>query len=409
MMLSSNNQNTSRQLVFAFCFERPLHIPKARVKGAYGTPGEVPQARGAPALFCFERLSHTKGPGERRPWRRLYACGGMCYNHGRETELENIEEVIKMAAEEFWFNTHNSIKLYLRKWKCGSRPRALLHIIHGLGEHGGRYAETAEFLSAAGIEVWCADRRGSGKTADITVNDAGNGGLHGHCADKNAVTKVILDINKINEKMKDEYPQLPLFVLGHSFGSFLAQYLVEFSKMNFSGCILSGTKGPGGFEIKAGAAFARFLAARRGVREKSLLLNSLVFGSYNKTFEPSRTNFDWLSRDTAIVDAYITDPLCGQVQSIGFFHDMLLLLQRVHRNRNIDRIRRALPVYIFSGSKDPVGETGESVTTLVNRYKKIGIKDLEYVLYPDARHECLNEINREEVRNNLMRWLERHI
>jgi alpha-beta hydrolase superfamily lysophospholipase len=314
-----------------------------------------------------------------------------------------------MAAEESWFGTHNSIKLYLRKWKCGIKPRALVHIIHGLAEHGGRYAETAEFLSDAGMEVWCADRRGSGRTADLTVNDPGNGGLHGHCADKNAITKVILDINRINEKMKSENPTLPLFILGHSFGSFLAQYLIEFSKINFAGCILSGTKGPGGFELKAGSAFARFLAARRGVREKSLLLNSLVFGSYNKAFESSRTFFDWLSREGAVIDAYITDPLCGQIQTIGFFYDMLSLLRRIHRHRNIDRIKRTLPVYIFSGSKDPVGGMGNSVIALVNRYKKIGIRDLEFILYPDARHECLNEINSAEVRSNLLQWLEKHI
>jgi alpha-beta hydrolase superfamily lysophospholipase len=314
-----------------------------------------------------------------------------------------------MAAEEFWFNTHNDIKLYVRKWKCGGRPRAVLNIIHGLAEHGGRYAGTAEFLSASGIEVWCADRRGSGRSADLTVNNPGNGGQHGHCADKNAVTKMILDIGKINEKIRNDHPGVPLFILGHSFGSFLAQNFIEVSKTNLSGCILSGSRGPGGFEIKAGATFARFLAARRGVREKSLLLNSLVLGSYNKLFEPSRTAFDWLSRDEKVVDSYITDPLCGQIQTIGFFYDMLTLLQRIHRSRNMDRIKRTLPVYVFSGSKDPVGGMGESVTALVNRYKKIGIKDLEFVLYPDARHECLNEINRGEVLSNLLKWLERHI
>ncbi|MDR2865098.1 MAG: alpha/beta hydrolase [Spirochaetaceae bacterium] len=314
-----------------------------------------------------------------------------------------------MTEEKSWFETHNDIKLYIRKWKPDGEPRALINIIHGMEEHGGRYAETAKVLCKAGIEVWCADQRGHGKTADLTVNNAENGGLNGHCADKGGLTKVLLDIKRINEKIKIEYPGLPLFLLAHSWGSLLAQNYIEFFKENLAGCILSGTRGPETLEIGLGLAFTRVFAAIRGVRARSFFVNSLAFGSYNKSFVPNRSSFDWLSRDEKIVDKFISDPLCGRIPSVGFFRDMLALLKQIHKHRAFDKIRRTLPVYIFSGSKDPVGGMGENVSTLVDKYHKTGIKDLEFILYPDARHECLNEINRNEVLNNLLKWLENHI
>ncbi|MDR3301795.1 MAG: alpha/beta hydrolase [Spirochaetaceae bacterium] len=314
-----------------------------------------------------------------------------------------------MVEEKLWFETHNEIKLFVRKWKPDTPPRAAVNIIHGMGEHGGRYAGIAAFLCGAGIEVWCADQRGHGKTADVAVNSEANGGLPGHCADKGAITKVLLDINKINEKMKSAYPALPLFLLGHSWGSFMAQNYIESSRTNLAGCILSGTRGPDRTWLSGALALIRVVTALYGVRHRSFFVNKLVFGSYNKSFAPAKTHFDWLSRDAREAAFFAEDPLCGALPSAGFFRDMLILLKQVHRSRNLDKIRRTLPVYMFSGSKDPVGGMGENVTALAEKYKKIRISDLELVLYPDARHECLHEINREEVMHNLLTWLEKHI
>jgi alpha-beta hydrolase superfamily lysophospholipase len=297
----------------------------------------------------------------------------------------------------------------LRKWKPDTQPRAVVNIIHGMGEHGGRYAGLAAFLCKAGFEVWCADQRGHGRSADLAVNSEANGGLCGHCADKGAITKVLLDINKINEKIKSASPALPLFLLGHSWGSFIAQNYIESSKTNLAGCILSGTRGPDRTWLGGAIAFIRIIAALHGVRHRSFFINKLVFGSYNKSFTPAKTHFDWLSRDERESALFADDPLCGALPSAGFFRDMLVLLKQVHRNRNLDKIRRTLPIYIFSGSKDPVGGMGENVTALAEKYKKIRISDLELVIYPDARHECLHEINREEVMHNLLTWLEKHI
>jgi alpha-beta hydrolase superfamily lysophospholipase len=150
------------------------------------------------------------------------------------------------------------------------------------------------------------------------------------------------------------------------------------------------------------------IAFLKGSRKGSVLARAAADGAYNKPFRPNRTSADWLSRDEKEVDAFINDPLCGNLCSSGFYRDLMRLLSRIHRPEALRGIRQDLPIYVFSGSSDPVGDMGENTTALVNLYRALKIKDLEFVLYPDARHEPLNETNREEVSGNLLSWLLRH-
>jgi alpha-beta hydrolase superfamily lysophospholipase len=226
----------------------------------------------------------------------------------------------------------------------------------------------------------------------------------GHCADKDGVSRVTADIHFLNGLIQGTYPETPLFLLGHSWGSFVAQnYIEQFGGL--SGCILSGTRGPGGLKIALGAPLTAFLALVQGSRQGGSLSRLIVEGSVNKPFKPNRTPFDWLSRDEGEVDAYMADPLCGNLCSAGFYRDMIGTLRKIHKPESMNRIRRDLPIYMFSGSADPVGDMGSSPTALVNVYRSLGIRDLEFVLYPDARHETLNETNREEVTENLLSWI----
>jgi alpha-beta hydrolase superfamily lysophospholipase len=279
-----------------------------------------------------------------------------------------------------------------------------------MAEHGLRYAETAARLCENGYAVWAADMRGHGKTADLAVNPPDNGGLMGHCADMKASSKILLDLERIHAEIQKTYPEAPLFLLGHSWGSFIAQGFIEtFNKRPLSGCILSGTRGPGGALVAFGAPFMTLFAAVRGIRSRSNFARGLADGAYNKAFRPNRTAFDWLSRDEKEVDACIADPLCCGHCTTGFYRDLARCLQRIHRKRMMERINKTLPIYVFAGSADPVGDMGAGPTALVDIYRKIGIKDIEFVLYPEARHEALHETNREEVMRNLCVWLDRHI
>ncbi|MDR3166757.1 MAG: lysophospholipase [Treponema sp.] len=314
-----------------------------------------------------------------------------------------------------WIEADDGCRLFVRRWypqgispsKSGDKPRGILHIIHGMAEHSLRYERLARRLCEEGIEVWVADQRGHGKTADLGVNGRGKGGLLGHCADKDGVSRVTADIRCLNGIIQETYPGTPLFLMGHSWGSFVAQNYIE----NFgglSGCILSGTRGPGGLKIALGALLMALLALLQGNRKGAFFSRLIVDGSVNKPFKPGRTVFDWLSRDEQEVDAFIADPLCGYLCSAGFYRDMIGILRRIHKPEAMAGISGDLPIYVFCGSADPAGDMGSSPTALMNAYRSLGIKDLEFVLYPDARHETLNETNREEVTENLRSWILRH-
>jgi alpha-beta hydrolase superfamily lysophospholipase len=319
------------------------------------------------------------------------------------------------SPREEWFTLDDGARLFLRRWlpdekgrSGGSAPVAALHIVHGMAEHSLRYERLALRLVAEGFEVWAADQRGHGRTADPGVNDPGKGGLLGHPADKDGFFRVAADVHAINGRIKELYPDTPLFLLGHSWGSFICQYYIESFNPNLAGCILSGTRGPGGAVLRLGAPVMALIAALKGSRGASRLARAIADGPYNKPFRPNRTGFDWLSRDEREVDAYVADPLCGTLCSAGFYRDLIGALARLHTREAMAGIPRDLPVYVFSGSADPVGEMGNSPAALVNAYRSIGVKDLEFVLYPEARHETLNETNRDEVMGELLTWLGKH-
>lgn len=323
----------------------------------------------------------------------------------------------------FWVPMDDGIRLYVRRRKTAfAVPRAVLHIVHGMAEHAGRYARLASCLAEEGIEVWAADQRGHGETARNKENDPARGGLPGHCADSDGFSRVTADIDILNRAIAGQYPGVPLFLLGHSWGSFVAQNYIEQyggivtadgpaageNPVTLAGCVLSGTRGPDGIKIPLGAAVMAALCFLFGERKGLRAARALADGPYNKAFKPNRTGFDWISRDEKEVDAYVADPFCGNLCSVGFYRDMTRALNTIHRPEELAKIRKDLPVYVFSGNADPVGDMGVSPTALVVAYRHLGITDLETVLYPDARHETLKETNRDEVTASLISWLIRH-
>jgi alpha-beta hydrolase superfamily lysophospholipase len=327
-----------------------------------------------------------------------------------------------MVETSLWLDSDDGARLFVRRWRPrGGGGKGLVHLVHGMAEHSGRYGFFAEKLCAAGFELWAADQRGHGKTADPEKNDPGSGGLLGHSSDTDGFFRVVRDIPVINRRIAAVFAEEgavlpPFFIMGHSWGSFLVQAFIESLGASagknvppLAGAVLSGTRGPGSAEVAFGAPFLKLVAALKGPRRSSRLVLGLSFGPYNRPFRPNRTPFDWLSRDEKQVDSYTEDPLCGKACSSGFFRDMIGGLKVIHRKAAIRSVPADLPVYIFCGSADPVGSMGSGPTKLVNAYRANGLKDLEFVIYPDARHEPLNETNREEVIEDLLNWLLRHI
>ena len=328
-----------------------------------------------------------------------------------------------MVETTSWINCDDGAKLFVRRFAPEKKPITVIQIVHGMAEHSLRYRRLAKVLCSSCFEVWVGDMRGHGKTADLSINGPDKGGLLGHCADKDGFSRVVSDLliiaKHIIETTKKEYGdpttqesgELPLFILGHSWGSFLVQAFIESygSEVPLKGCILSGTRGPGGIKIAMGAPLVSLIATLKGARKISKISIALSSGSYNKPFKPNRTSCDWLSRDEKEVDAYIADPFCGFPCSAGFYRDMIGAFKVMHKKDAIARIHKDLPIYIFCGSADPVGDMSASSTALVNAYRREGINDLEFVLYPEARHETLNETNRDEVTDDLLNWLLRRV
>ena len=280
--------------------------------------------------------------------------------------------------------------------------RAVVQLAHGMQEHAARYKEFAEYLTDKGFIVYANDHRGHGKTADTIEN-------LGYFADEKGWELVVENMYELTTIIKEEHPELPVFLLGHSMGSFLARTYIYTYVNEIDGVILSATGGNPGLIGKIGLALAKREIKKKGSKTHNPFLHNLMIGNFNNAFKPNRTNLDWLSRDYKVVDKYIKDPYCGGISCTRFYYDILYGVNQINLKDNISKIPPDLPVYLFSGDNDPVGNFGKGVIQLYKTLKKAGIKDIEYKLYKKGRHEMLNEINKEEVYNDVVKWLERHV
>jgi alpha-beta hydrolase superfamily lysophospholipase len=300
-----------------------------------------------------------------------------------------------MPASEFELRTDDGVRLMARRWLPAGRPRAVVQIAHGLSEHSARYARLAAALNAAGYAVYANDHRGHGPkaaTADL-----------GHFADEGGWGKVVGDLWTMNRLIAKEQPRLPIIFLGHSLGSFIGQQFVAEHSDALAGAVYSGSSGKPPAIATLGRLIARAERLRLGKRGKSQLIGQMWFGAYNKPFKPARTEFDWLSRDEKEVDAYVADPLCGFPFSTQLAIDVLDALPGLIAPERLAKIRKDFPVYVFSGESDPVGA---NIKGLIDALKSAGITRLTTHIYPGARHETLNETNRDEVTRDLIAWLD---
>lgn len=308
-----------------------------------------------------------------------------------------------MEMNNFILKSKDEMNIYVNKWilKNNIKPKAVVQIAHGMAEHIDRYNSFSKALTNEGYIVYGNDHRGHGKTAGSPEN-------LGYFADDNGWNLVVEDMHELTKVIRKEYAGLPVFLIGHSMGSFLSRSYIQRYGNDINGVILSGTGGNTGILGNVGIFLAGHEMKKMGKRFRSKKLDKLSFGSFNKTFKPNRTNFDWLSRDAEEVNKYIEDKLCGEIFTAGFFYDMLSGLRDLNKKENIRKIPKELPIYFISGDKDPVGKNTKGVLQAINSYKKVGIYDISYKFYKDARHEILNELNKEEVYIDIIEWLDKH-
>ncbi len=281
-------------------------------------------------------------------------------------------------------------------WQA-SKPKGVIVISHGMAEHAARYDRFAKELVKHNYDVYAINQIGHG------VPPVGKKGHWDKGDFNNCVENIHTLIQDITSKSK-----LNVILFGHSMGSFIAQEFISKHGKDITACVLSGSNGPDPV-TKAGALIANILAIGGNLDKESQVMNNLSFGSYNKQFEPAKTAFDWLSRDEKEVQKYVDDENCGYCCTLGFFKEFVGSLAKLHKKEKIVAIPKKLPILIMSGDKDPVGANGNGVTKLYNLYKDNGIKPLKLKLYKDGHHEMLNELNRDEVTADLIRFFDSHI
>lgn len=308
-----------------------------------------------------------------------------------------------MKCTNFTFKGEEGLDIYTYKWEDENikKTKAVIQIAHGMAETAQRYETFAKVLTENGYIVYINDHRGHGKTAKIIENV-------GHLAEKEGFRCLVEDMYTLTNIIKKENEDLPIYLFGHSMGSFASQrYIMDYGN-NLSGLILCGSNGKQGIILNFAHMIINREIKKYGRRSRSNKINDLIFGG-EIIRRNEKTKFDWLSRDKEQVEKYINDPFCGVVCSCGFFYDLVQGLKEIEDKENLKKVPLDIPIYIISRDKDPIGKNGKGVLRLRDRYIKLGVKDVTCKLYKDGRHELLNEINKEEVFEDIICWLNNKI
>lgn len=275
--------------------------------------------------------------------------------------------------------------------------RAVLQLSHGMCEYVRRYKPMAEFYAAHGLALAGNDHLGHGDTA--------RPGEYGHYGDPGGCFYLLQDLHTMNRCLRERFPGLPVFLYGHSMGSFYARWYAERWPHNLRGLLLSGTAGPSAVN-RAGQVLAALLARMKGADKVSPLLVRLNLGGYCKRIPGAASPNAWLTRDEAVVRAYDADPLCTFPFTTGSYREMLTVLNHVSTKKWAHAIDRDLPVLLIAGDADPVGDYGAGVRKVWAMLGDAGVRDLTCQIYEGARHELHNEINRDEVFDYVLGWVE---
>lgn len=277
----------------------------------------------------------------------------------------------------------------------------IVQIVHGMVEFADRYDAFARFLCDNGYIVVAEDHLGHGSS----VNSESE---WGYFTKYDGFNYIIKDLHALHLKQAKEFPDLPYFFLGHSMGSFLTRIYISHYGKSLSGAIIMGTGNQPPALAFLGKALASLISLFKGEKYRSHFINNMAFGSYNKRFKPARTPYDWLTKDTQIVDAYMKDPRCTFIFTLNAYKELFDGVMYVGQKSNISKTPKELPLLLTSGAQDPVGGFGRGVVHVYDMYKAAGIDDVSIKLYENDRHEILNETDRDQIYQDILAWLVRN-
>ncbi len=310
-----------------------------------------------------------------------------------------------MKTEKTLFTVESQLKpTLIHGYFCSpvvkANAKAIVQIAHGMAERKERYDEFVEFLAENGYAVFIHDHLGHGESVQ-------NDDYLGFFGEEDGWKTLVEDCYTVTKYAREIFPNKPVILFGHSMGSFIARAYSQIHDMTLDGAVYCGTSGPNpaaGIAVK----LADIIASSKGNMYRSEFINSVAFGTYNKRIKPQRTAFDWLTRDTEIVDKYVADKYCGFLFTACGYRDLFSVLKYVSGKNWYKGVRKNLPILMIAGDADPVGEYGSGVKEVAATLKKTGHEKVELKLYKDFRHEILNETNRQDVMNDILVWLDKN-
>ena len=307
--------------------------------------------------------------------------------------------------EKIRFNLDVAKQCSLEAYKWGPsnndfQSNAIVIIVHGMGEHVERYHDFANHLVKSGFLVYGYNHRGH----KGTIKSADD---YGYIADSNIFSLLVSDLHDFYLYIKKENPSLPIFLFGHSMGSFVVQRFIQLYGLEIKGVILSGSAKQPQLLLSFGILIARCIKRFKGAKYRSKFLSNLTTGNFNKPFKPNRTQYDWINTLPEEVDKYDADEYCGGVFTTSFYYGFYKGLREI--NKNYVLTPKDLPMFLISGENDPVGGFTKLIKKLFSQYQKLQIADLNLKIYPNARHEIIHDSCKEDVYKDTLNWLKRHL
>lgn len=308
-----------------------------------------------------------------------------------------------VKREELWFDSRDEQhKIHAVRWIPAGEIKCILQLIHGMAEHIERYDAFARNMAERGVLVVANDHLGHGKSV-VSKEE------YGYFCEKNPLTVVIRDVHRLKKLTQEAYPGLKYFIFGHSMGSMLLRnYLFRYGN-GIDGALICGTAYQPPIKTAPGIAVLKLMTAWKGEKYKSRFASNLVNGTPNARIRPPRTEFDWLTKDNDIVDAYIEDEACGFLFTLNGYLTLVESVRRQNKKQYLESMPKDLPILFLAGEEDPVGSYGEGVRRSYQMFLDVGMKQVGIRLYPGARHEILNDSCKKEVYEDVFSFMEQNM
>jgi len=298
---------------------------------------------------------------------------------------------------DYFYDSCGAGKIHACCWMPEGAPKAVVQIVHGIAEFAQRYDDFAVYLNSLGYAVVAEDHMGHGQSfREGSVRGYFEGGWFA----------AVDDTYKLMKDTMEKYPDVPYILFGHSMGSFMARTIIaKYPDSGISGCVICGTGWQPKAALPALIKVVEGICKKTGETKPNEQLQNLIFGGYNNKIKEPRTTHDWLTRDEKIVDAYVAHPMCGFTPACGLLRDMMKGIYYVEQQKNLQKMKKHLPVLFIAGEEDPVGPYGKGVARAAKEFRKAGMVNVTLKLYPQCRHEILNELNKQEVYQDVSRWI----